>query len=231
LQLGPTFIKLGQLLSTRIDVLPKEYIKALVLLQDQVPGFDGDIAVEIVEKELGKPIDQLFDTFNRTALAAASLGQVHLATKNGKQYAVKIQRQGLKKLFDMDLKNIKVLAILLDKFDPKTDGAARDWGSIYDESARLLYQEIDYKLEALNCIRFKDNFANVPWVKVPEVELDMTTTNVITMEYVPGIKINNIEKIEEAGIDRQLLAKRSAEAYLTQLCRHGFFRKYRNRTF
>ena len=226
LQLGPTFIKLGQLLSTRIDVLPREYIKALVLLQDQVPGFDGEISVKIIEKELGKPINQLFDTFDTNALAAASLGQVHIATKGGKTYAVKIQRQGLKQLFDMDLKNIKVLAILLDKFDPKSDGAARDWGSIYDESARLLYQEIDYKLEALNCIRFKDNFANVPWVKVPEVRLDMTSERVITMEYVPGIKISDIEKIDEAGIDRKLLAKRSAEAYLTQLCRHGFFRKY-----
>ncbi|RYH00858.1 AarF/ABC1/UbiB kinase family protein, partial [archaeon] len=223
LELGPTFIKLGQLLSTRIDVLPREFIDQLVLLQDQVPGFSGDVAVEIIEKELGKPIDQLFDSFNRTAIAAASLGQVHLATMNGKTVAVKIQRQGLKRLFDMDLKNIKVLAKILDKFDPKTDGAQRDWISIYDESAKLLYKEIDYQLEALNSIRFQDNFKNVPWVKVPDVYFNMTTTNVIVMEYVPGIKVNNIAAIEAAGIDRQLLAKRSAESYLTQLCRHGFF--------
>ena len=181
LELGPTFIKLGQLLSTRIDVLPREYIKELILLQDQVPGFDGDKAVEIIEKELGKPIDQLYDTFDRKAIAAASLGQVHIATKNGKKLAVKVQRQGLRKLFDMDLKNIKVLAILLDKFDPKSDGAQRDWVSIYDESARLLYKEIDYKAEAMNAIRFKDNFADVPWVKVPDVDLDMTTEKIITM--------------------------------------------------
>ena len=169
LELGPTFIKLGQLLSTRIDVLPREYIDALILLQDQVPGFPGDIAVGIIEQQLGKPIDQLYDTFDRNAIAAASLGQVHVATLNGKKLAVKVQRQGLKKLFDMDLKNIKVLAILLDKFDPKSDGAQRDWVSIYDESAKLLYKEIDYEAEALNAIRFKDNFANVPWVKVPDV--------------------------------------------------------------
>lgn len=171
LELGPTFIKLGQLLSTRIDVLPREYIDALILLQDQVPGFPGDIAVGIIEQQLGKPIDQLYDTFDRNAIAAASLGQVHVATLNGKKLAVKVQRQGLKKLFDMDLKNIKVLAILLDKFDPKSDGAQRDWVSIYDESAKLLYKEIDYEAEALNAIRFKDNFANVPWVKVPDVSL------------------------------------------------------------
>lgn len=223
LQLGPTFIKLGQLLSTRIDVLPREYINELVQLQDQVPGFSGDLAVKIIEEELGKPIDQLFDYFNRTSLAAASLGQVHVASLNGQRLAVKVQRQGLKQLFDMDLKNIKVLAQILDRLDPKTDGASRDWVSIYEESAKLLYKEINYELEALNSIRFKENFAGVPWVKVPDVLLNMTTSRVVTMEFVPGIKINDIARIEAAGIDRQLLAKRSAESYLTQLCRHGFF--------
>ncbi len=225
LELGPTFIKLGQLLSTRIDVLPREFIDQLVLLQDQVPGFPGDIAVQIIEAELGKPIDQLYQSFNRTPIAAASLGQVHLAKLNGETVAVKVQRQGLKRLFDMDLKNIKVLAKILDKFDPKVDGAQRDWISIYDESARLLYKEIDYKLEALNGVRFKENFKDVPWVKVPLFYMNMTTSSVITMEYVPGIKINNIAQIEAAGIDRKLLAQRSAESYLSQLCKHGFFRK------
>ena len=204
-------------------MLPKEYIDALVLLQDQVPGFSGEKAVAIIEKELGKPIDKLYDNFSREPLAAASLGQVHVAEMGGKKVAVKIQREGLKELFDKDLKNIKVLAVLLDKFDPKTDGAARDWVTIYDESARLLYQEIDYNLEAGNCQRFKDNFANVPWVKVPQVYQNMTSERVITMEYLPGIKVNDIEKIEAAGIDRELLAERSAQAYLTQICRHGFF--------
>jgi predicted unusual protein kinase regulating ubiquinone biosynthesis (AarF/ABC1/UbiB family) len=94
---------------------------------------------------------------------------VHIATLNGKKLAVKVQREGLNELFDMDLKNIKVFAKLLNKFDPKSDGAQRDWDSIYDESAKLLYREINYQGEALNCIRFKDNFAGVPWVKVPEV--------------------------------------------------------------
>lgn len=172
-------------------------------------------------------IKEVFPEFNKEPLAAASLGQVHLAKgKDGTTYAVKIQRQGLKELFDMDLKNIRVLALLLDKFDPKSDGAARDWLSIYDESAKLLYREIDYKLEAMNSIRFKDNFKDISWIKVPEVYLDKTTSKVVTMEYVPGIKVNDIARIEEAGIDRELLAKRSAESYLAQICRHGFFRKF-----
>lgn len=169
LELGPTFIKLGQLLSTRIDILPKEFISALVSLQDQVPGFSGDISVKIIEEELGRPITELFDSFNTTPLAAASLGQVHRAVLNGKEVVVKIQRQGLRELFDTDLKNIKVLAKLLDKVDPKTDGAQRDWGSIYDESAKLLYKEIDYENEAVNALRFQENFRDIPWIKVPDV--------------------------------------------------------------
>lgn len=176
LELGPTFIKLGQLLSTRIDVFSKEFISALVSLQDQVPGFSGDTAVKIIEEEFGRPIDQIFDYFNTTALAAASLGQVHRAVVNGTEVAVKIQRQGLKELFDMDLKNIKALAILLDKLDPKTDGAQRDWSSIYDESAKLLYKEIDYENEAFNAMRFQENFKGTPWIKVPNVSLSGITT-------------------------------------------------------
>lgn len=134
-----------------------------------MPGFPGEVSVKIIEKEFGKPIDQIFESFDIVPIAAASLGQVHVATLNGKKVAVKIQRQGLRDLFDMDLKNIKVLAQLLDKFDPKTDGAQRDWVSIYDESAKLLYKEIDYENEAYNAIRFRTNFLDTPWIKVPEV--------------------------------------------------------------
>jgi len=223
LRLGPTFIKLGQLLSTRVDILPKEYIQGLASLQDDVPGFPGSKAIEIIEEDLGKPISELFDTFDETPIAAASLGQVHIATKGNEKYAVKVQRQGLKELFDVDLQNLKLLAKILDLADPKFDGADRDWVSIYEESAKLLYREINYNLEAQNAQRFKENFANIEWVKVPDIIWDKVSTRVVTMEFVPGIKINNIEEIERRGIDRQLLAKRSAECYLNQLCRNGFF--------
>jgi predicted unusual protein kinase regulating ubiquinone biosynthesis (AarF/ABC1/UbiB family) len=261
-QLGPTFIKFGQLLSTRIDILPKEYTEELSLLQDNVPGFSGEVSKRIIEEDFGKPVEELFDSFDVKPIAAASLGQVHRARLNGEELAVKVQRQGLRDLFDLDLKNLKVLAILLDKFDPKTDGAARDWLSIYEESARLLYKEIDYENEGRNANRFKENFKDFSWVKVrafrvpslaaaegptcrlasactigpavmytnpfvvaaswqvPDVYWNYTSKRVLTMEYCPGIKISDIARIEEAGIDRKVLAKRSAESYLTQLCRY-----------
>ena len=219
LKLGPTFIKFGQLLSTRIDILPKEYTEELAYLQDNVPGFSGEKAKQAILEQLGKPVEELFDTFDAQPIAAASLGQVHRATYNGQQLAIKIQRQGLKELFDLDLKNLKVLAILLDKFDPKSDGAARDWKSIYEESAKLLYKEIDYENEGRNAERFANDFKDVPWVKVPKIFWEFTSSRVLAMEYCPGIKVSDIEKIEAAGIDRKLLAKRSAESYLYQLCR------------
>lgn len=223
LALGPTFIKLGQLLSTRVDVVPREYIDELAVLQDRVPGFSGERAIEVIEGEFGRPIGEIFDHFERRPIAAASLGQVHRAVLNGDMVAVKIQRAGLKELFDVDLKNLKVLAQMLDRFDPKTDGASRNWVQIYEESARLLYEEIDYVLEGRNADMFRKNFETTEWVKVPGVYWDLTSRRVLTMEYVPGIKINDYQSIEQAGLDRAVLARRSAESYLTQLLRHGYF--------
>ncbi|EKX41850.1 hypothetical protein GUITHDRAFT_164246 [Guillardia theta CCMP2712] len=171
LELGPTFIKLGQLLSTRIDILTKEYIDELKLLQDNVPGFSGDKAVEVIERELKKPISEVFSSFDKQPIAAASLGQVHKAVlkSNGKEVAVKVQRTGLDDLFKNDLQNLKFAAKVFDKLDPKSDGADRDWVSIYEESAKLLYQEIDYQNEAKNAIRFRKQFEGIEWIKVPEV--------------------------------------------------------------
>lgn len=206
-----------------MDVVPKEYIEELSILQDRVPAFSGTRAIEVIENEFGKPVSEIFDQFDEHPIAAASLGQVHRAVLNGQDVAVKIQRAGLKELFDVDLKNLKVLAKMLDKFDPKTDGAKRNWVQIYDESAKLLYEEIDYVLEGRNADRFRNNFAAVDWVKVPGIYWDLTSSRVLTMEYVPGIKINDYEAIENAGLDRKLLAQRSAESYLTQLLRHGYF--------
>lgn len=126
-RLGPTFVKLGQVISTRTDVISPAYIDVLKTLQDDVPGFSGARAKDIVARELGvKSVDDLFTDFSDRPLAAASLGQVHTAFLNGSKVAIKVQRAGLKELFDVDLKNLKTLAVLLDQFDPKSDGADRD---------------------------------------------------------------------------------------------------------
>lgn len=140
LRLGPTFIKIGQQFSTRVDILPQEYVDQLSELQDQVPPFPSETALAIVEEELGAPIGDIFDRFDYEPIAAASLGQVHRARLKGQEVVVKVQRPGLKGLFDIDLKNLRVIAEYLQKVDPKSDGAKRDWVAIYDECASVLYQ-------------------------------------------------------------------------------------------
>lgn len=223
LRLGPSFVKLGQVVSTRTDVLPAEYTDVLKTLQDDVPGFSGKRAKAIVSEELGRPYDDIFKDFSEKPLAAASLGQVHTAMYKGKMVAIKVQRAGLKELFDADLKNLKKLAVLLDKFDPKTDGADRNWVSIYEESERLLYEEINYVNEADNAERFAKDFADTEWVKVPGVYREMSTPRVLTMEYVESFKLTDIERVEKEGLDRELLAKRTAESFLRQIVETGYF--------
>lgn len=260
-RLGPTFIKIGQQFSTRVDVLSKEFIEELEKLQDDVPPFDWESARAIVETSMGARIEDKFQKFEERPIAAASLGQVHLATlADGRPVVVKVQRPGLKDLFDIDLKNIRVIAQFFQKaggrpsgvyrvdgmvaaadrpraaevradngalpslslqVDPKTDGAARDWVAIYDECARILYQEIDYTQEGRNATRFAQNFKDVPWVKVPQVYWDMTTNQVLTMEYTPGIKINRAEELTKLGLDKTRLARLTVESYLMQILRHG----------
>eukprot|EP00262_Sarcandra_glabra_P006512 TRINITY_DN18842_c0_g1_i1.p1 TRINITY_DN18842_c0_g1~~TRINITY_DN18842_c0_g1_i1.p1 ORF type:complete len:766 (+),score=158.27 TRINITY_DN18842_c0_g1_i1:124-2421(+) len=223
LRLGPTFIKIGQQFSTRVDILAQEYVDQLSELQDQVPPFPSEIALSIIEEELGAPVDDIFDQVDYEPIAAASLGQVHRARLKGQDVVIKVQRPGLKDLFDIDLKNLRVLAEYLQKVDPKSDGAKRDWVAIYDECANVLYQEIDYTKEAANAELFASNFKDMEYVKVPAIYWEYTTPQVLTMEYVPGIKINRIKALDQLGVDRQRLGRYAVESYLEQILSHGFF--------
>ncbi|KAL2938631.1 Protein ACTIVITY OF BC1 COMPLEX KINASE 7 chloroplastic [Bienertia sinuspersici] len=223
LQLGPTFIKLGQLSSTRSDLFPREYVDELAKLQDRVPAFSSKKAREFIAAELGAPVDILFKEFEDQPIAAASLGQVHRAIlHNGEKVVVKVQRPGLKRLFDIDLRNLKLIAEYFQRSE-SLGGPTRDWIGIYEECATILYQEIDYINEGKNADRFRRDFRNVKWVRVPVIHWDYTALKVLTLEYVPGIKINNLDKLDGRGYNRARIASRAIEGYLIQILKTGFF--------
>ncbi|WVY90726.1 hypothetical protein V8G54_036240 [Vigna mungo] len=223
LQLGPTFIKLGQLSSTRSDLFPREFVDELAKLQDMVPAFSPKKARKFIESELGAPVDMLFKEFEDRPIAAASLGQVHRAIlHNGEKVVVKVQRPGLKKLFDIDLKNLKLIAEYFQR-NETFGGPLRDWIGIYEECATILYQEIDYINEGKNADRFRRDFRNIKWVRIPLVYWDYTALKVLTMEYVPGIKIDQVDTLTSRGYDRLRISSRATEAYLIQILRTGFF--------
>lgn len=223
LQLGPTFIKLGQLSSTRSDLFPREFVDELAKLQDKVPAFSPKKARGFIEKELGAPIHVLFKEFEDQPIAAASLGQVHRAVlHNGEKVVVKVQRPGLKKLFDIDLRNLKLIAEYFQNSET-LGGPSRDWVGIYEECSTILYQEIDYINEGKNADRFRRDFRNIKWVRVPMVFWDYTATKVLTLEYVPGIKINQLDALDAGGYNRSRISSRAIEAYLIQILRTGFF--------
>ncbi|WP_371260810.1 ABC1 kinase family protein [Myxosarcina sp. GI1] len=222
LQLGPTFIKVGQLFSTRADLFPIEYVEELSKLQDRVPAFAYEQVTEIVEADLGKPIVKLFLNFDPTPLAAASLGQVHKAKLHGgEEVVVKVQRPGLKQLFTVDLAILKQITRYFHHH-PEW-GRGRDWLGIYEECCRILWEETDYLNEGRNADTFRRNFRHADWVKVPRVHWRYTSPKVLTLEYLPGIKISHYEAIEAAGLDRKVLARLGAKAYLQQLLHSGFF--------
>lgn len=223
LELGPTFIKLGQFFSTRADLFPKEYVDELSKLQDRVPAFGYDKVATIVQQELGKPIDEIFLNFEPIPLASASLGQVHRAQlRSGEEVAVKVQRPGLPQLFAIDLHILRAIAEFVQNHTPLgQDG--RDWVGIYAECHRSLWQETDYLNEGRNADTFRRNFRDSPNVVVPRINWRYTSAAVLTMEYVPGIKVTQFEALAAAGIDRCHVARLGAQSYLRQVLHHGFF--------
>lgn len=222
LDLGPTFIKVGQLFSTRADIFPAEFVEELSKLQDRVPAFSYEQARDIVEADFGKPIHTLYLTFDPIPLAAASLGQVHRAQlHNGDEVVVKVQRPGLRSLFTIDLSILKGIAHYFQNHP--SWGKGRDWLGIYEECCRILWEEIDYLNEGRNADTFRRNFRNEDWVNVPRVFWRLTSARVVTLEYMPGIKISHYDALEAAGLDRKRLARLGAQAYLHQLLNNGFF--------
>ncbi len=222
LELGPTFIKVGQLLSTRADVLPAESVEELSKLQDQVPPFPYEKTRQIIETELGKPIGEMFPYFETTPLAAASLGQVHRARlATGEDVVVKVQRPGLLKLFAIDLGILRKIAQYFTNH-PRY-GRGRDWLGIYEECRRILYQEADYLNEGRNADTFRRNFRQDDRILAPRVYWRYSTKRVLTLEYLPGIKISDYDQLEAHNIDRKAIARLGAESYLQQLLHHGFF--------
>ncbi|MBS3027698.1 MAG: AarF/ABC1/UbiB kinase family protein [Dolichospermum sp. DET50] len=222
LDLGPTFIKIGQLFSTRADIFSAEYVEELSKLQDRVPAFSYEQVEAIIEQELGKKVSVLFQDFEPVPLAAASLGQVHKAILyTGESVVVKVQRPGLKKLFEIDLGILKGIARYFQNH-PKW-GKGRDWMGIYEECCRILWEEIDYLNEGRNADTFRRNFRPYDWVKVPRVYWRYATSRIITLEYMPGIKVSQYDALDAAGVDRKAIARYGAQAYLHQLLNNGFF--------
>jgi predicted unusual protein kinase regulating ubiquinone biosynthesis (AarF/ABC1/UbiB family) len=221
MNLGPTFIKIGQSLSTRADLIPLEYIEQLTQLQDRVPEFNSQEAIRVIETELGQPLDNLFASFTVSPLACASLGQVHRARLlSGEEVVIKVQRPNLEGLFNLDFELLHRLTRWLNIFPVVKK---YNLEAIYQEFFELLFQEIDYIHEGKNADRFRENFKNYPQVKVPLVYWQYTTRRVLTLEYVPGIKVDDRETLLANGINVDGIIQLGICSYLKQLLQDGFF--------
>jgi predicted unusual protein kinase regulating ubiquinone biosynthesis (AarF/ABC1/UbiB family) len=220
--LGPTFIKIGQSLSTRVDFFPPIYTEALSQLQDRVPAFGVETVVEIIEAELGASLEILFAEFDPIPIAAASLGQVHKASlRTGTAVVIKVQRPGLQRLFELDFQVIAKLLWWVDRLLPKKRSS--ELRAIYEEFFTLLFQEIDYTKEGQNADRFRANFKANKLVTAPEIYWKYTTQKVLTMSYLPGIKIDDRVTLEACGFNPKKINQLGICCYLKQLLVDGFF--------
>lgn len=220
IELGPTFIKLGQLLSTRPDLLPKNYVKELTRLQDKVPPAPYEEAKKIIEREIG-PIEEYFDEFEEDAVKGASLGQVYRAKVNGEEVAVKINRPNIDKLIEMDISIVNSFM----PFAKKILGPARAYSTenIIKEFGKVLKQEMNYQREANYMEEIRENFKKNRKVKIPKVKHSHTTKKVLTMEYIPGTKIKEPEKIKKMNVSPKKVANTIVNAYLQMVIRNGVF--------
>ncbi len=221
MELGPTFVKLGQLLSTRTDFLPPAFVDAFEKLQDRVSPFPIEQVKEQVASELG-PVDDIFEFFDPDPLAAASIGQVHRARlKSGEKVIVKVQRPNLEKQMENDLEIIVDLARFIEKRSP--DAARIGLLGMIEDYAKMLRMELDYDREAKNTERMGHHFAKNESVVIPRVYWKYTTRRILTEEYIEGIKLSDLAAIDAYGWDRSKLSYLGAQAFLSQVMVYGFF--------
>ncbi len=220
--LGPTYIKVGQALSTRPDLIRKDFLDELTKLQDQLPPFDSHIAFNIIESALGRSISEVYQNISPHPVAAASLGQVYKAVLySGETVAVKVQRPNLRPQLSLDLYLMRLLASWVEPWLPLNLG--HDLTLIVDEFGLKLFEEINYLNEAKNAEKFAQNFAGDPEVKVPVIYNQYCNNFVLTLEWIDGIKLTDLEKLEAAGLDADNLVKIGVTSGLRQLLEYGFF--------
>jgi len=220
LDLGPTFIKFGQMLSTRPDVLPGPYVDVLSQLQDKVPPDDWAEIRPVVEGELG-PVEDVYDSFDREPISGASLGQVYTACVDGERVAVKILRPDIRERVAADLRVLYTLAPVLVWFAPP--GQAFTMENLVEEFADTVHEEMDYVHEAAMLAAVRENFADDDGIRVPRYLPVYSTDRVLTMEYVAGTKITDVEELDRMGVDREALVRRLEEAYIEMIVEDGLF--------
>ena len=221
IRLGSAFIKLGQLLSARPDILPAGWVEELTALQDSVPAFGFDRVQTMLEEELGQRCAEVID-LDPEPLGAASLAQVHRASlRSGRQVVLKVQRPGLEALFRLDLEVMQQVAAVLQRHP--SWGRGRDWPAMARECRRVLLRELDFRVEAQYAARFRQQFLDDERVRVPGVVWELSTRRVLCLDYLPGIKVNDREALVAAEIDPSAVAEIGAASYLQQLVRYGFF--------
>ena len=221
-ELGPTYIKLGQILSTRPDLVPVDFVHELAKLQDKVPSFPFSDVTRIIRAETGRSADSIFDRLDSEPLASASIGQVHRARlKDGEEVAVKVQRPGIRKVVEVDLEIMLHLATLAERHIEEL--AHHRPVKIVEEFARSIEKEMNYTLEATSMERVARSFLHDETVYIPKVYREATTERVLTTEFVDGIKVSLLDRLQDNGYDRQLITRRGADILLTQIFDHGFF--------
>ena len=221
LRLGSAFIKLGQLLSARPDILPAGWVAELAALQDSVPAFGFAEVQTVLEQELGQRCAEVID-LDPEPLGAASLAQVHRASlRSGRQVVLKVQRPGLDRLFRLDLDVMQQVAAVLQRHP--SWGRGRDWPAMARECRRVLLRELDFRVEAQYAARFRQQFLDDDRIRIPGVVWELSSRRVLCLDYLPGIKINDREALIEAGINPSAVAEIGAASYLKQLVRFGFF--------